>query len=29
MADISDRDLAQHIKMDYDPNIREDHVKAK
>ena len=29
MADISDMDWAQHIKMDYAPNIRKDPVKAK
>ena len=29
MADISDMNLAQHIKMDYAPNIRKDPLKAK
>ena len=27
MADISDMDWAQHIKMDYDPNIRKDQMR--
>ena len=29
MAEISDMDWAQHIKMDYGQNLRKDPVKAK
>ena len=29
MAEISDIDWAQHIKMDYAQNLRKDPVKAK
>ena len=29
MAEISDMDWAQHIKMDYVQNLRKDSKKAK
>ena len=29
MAEISDMDWAQHIKMDYAQNLRKDPKKAK
>ena len=29
MAEISDIDWAQHIKMDYAQNLRKDLAKAK
>ena len=29
MSEISDMDWAQHIKMDYEQNLRKDPTKAK